>query len=125
MSTITCGRHPAKARSIYRLALRIADYAKSIGLQLRILRRSRSAGSKSCYLTFFDSDGLRWIIRVSDHELTRKVPESAHHINFVAKDGATGFDRVVSALHRIVQGDLEWHDPYPVDMPGPEPEADE
>lgn len=122
MSTfrITCGQWPAPSGSTYRLALRIADYAKSIGMSLRILRRSRSAGSKSCYLTLVDEDNLPWIVRVSDHRRSDKTPESAHHIDYVSKDGQSGFEQVVSVLHRIVQGDFEWHDTHPETLSEPE-----
>lgn len=105
---LVIGSGLAAPGAIFRLAVRLADHARSVGMILKSLRRSRQSESDSCYMTFDDHRGRRWIIRVSNHRLPLHHSYEIPHFDFVSIDGVSGFASACTTVAVLARGDYPW-----------------
>jgi len=105
---LVVGSGHAAPGAVFRLAVRLADHAKSQDMRLISIRRSKQVVSDSCYITLDDSRGRRWIIRVSDHRLPLHHSFEIPHFDFVSIDGASGFDSACTTVSILARGSYPW-----------------
>lgn len=105
---LVMGSGDAPAGAVFRLAVRLANHAKGLGMQLIAIRRSREDVSDSCYLTLDDSRGRRWIIRVSNHRMPTHHSHEIPHFDFVSIDGVAGFDSACVTIGVLSRGEFPW-----------------
>lgn len=108
MDELASGQGPAPAGSIYRLALAVADDARSRGWRLKRLARARSGSSPSCYLSMVDVAGREWLIRVSDHLRQSHSKWPRPHLSFVSRDGVSGRDLATGWMEAVENGLVRW-----------------
>lgn len=92
------------------LAVALRDYARSRGLTIGRLERSRAKASGSLYLMMVGPDGRRWILRISNHRRPRRTGHAIPHIDLVSLDGTSGFDVGCTLIDRMIAGALPWFD---------------
>lgn len=95
---------------VRRLVLLLRDHAVSLGFTPRGIEHSRVRGSGSCYLSFDDAHGRRWIMRVASHLPPRQTGREKPHVELVSWDGSSGAEVGKTLLNRIVAGEIGWFD---------------
>lgn len=95
---------------VRRLVLLLRDHAVSLGFTPRGIEHSRVRGSGSCYLSFDDARGRRWIMRVANHLPPRQTGREKPHIELVSWDGTSGELAGKALLDRVAAGLVEWFD---------------
>lgn len=105
---LVIGTGVAAPGAIFRLAVRLADHARSVGMTLITLRCSRQSESDSCYMNFDDQRGRRWIIRVSNHRLPLHHSYEIPHFDFVSIDAVSGFASACTTVAVLARGDYPW-----------------
>lgn len=106
--SILAGRSPAQPGAHFCLAIRLFDHVRTMGFSQVALACSTVAGSLSRYLSFHDSQGHRWKIRISNHRMP--VRAEAPHLDLVSFDGHSGFDEATAWIARCAAGELSWFD---------------
>jgi hypothetical protein len=93
------------------LAIRIADFARRLGMTVGTVKASRCATSPSRYVNVRDARGRPWIIRVSNHRKPDFTGHETPHFDLVSIDGIAGYDEACRVLGRIQAGGIDWFDP--------------
>lgn len=93
------------------LAIRLADFARKLGMAVGSVQASRVTSSPSRYLTVRDRNGRPWIIRVSNHRKPDCTGHATPHLDLVSIDGQAGYDEACRVLGRIQAGGIDWFDP--------------
>lgn len=96
--------------ALFAFAVRLADHARELGLRLHSIRRSRQAGSLSCYIALHDQGTRLWIVRVSDHRWPASARFPQPHLDIVTPDGDRGFRPACRSLALMANGTMPWHD---------------
>ena len=105
---LVVGHGVGTAADVHQLAARIANHARTRGLALIRLSRSRDPNSASCYLELRDAAGRQWLIRVSNHHRPRSTRHPVPHFDLTALDGTSGFDEACAYVDRIAAREIAW-----------------
>lgn len=105
---VITGQPPAAHGAHAELMGRIFDYARKLGFRHCRVQSSRIRGSMSYYLSFDDSAGRPWRLRVSDHR--RPMRAGCPHFDLVSRDGICGLVKAAAWLDRCAAGEVDWFD---------------
>lgn len=95
---------------LMRLAIRLADHARSRGMALASIRRSKDRSSPSCYIALQDATARLWIVRVSNHRRPHETSFPIPHFDLVTVNDEAGFTSACSTIDQMASGAMHWHD---------------
>lgn len=95
---------------LMRLAVRLADHARSRGMALVSIRRSKDRRSPSCYIALQDRLSRLWIVRVSNHRRPLETPFPTPHFDLVTASDEAGFTSACGKIDHMADGTMHWHD---------------
>jgi len=95
---------------VMRLAVRLADHARSRGMTLASIRRSKDRRSPSCYIALQDAMARLWIVRVSNHRRPHETSFPTPHFDLVTINDEAGFASACGTIDQMASGAMHWHD---------------
>lgn len=113
LDRITAGEPHARAapEQLGAMAARLCAHARGLGFRIIALTSSRTRHSGSRILTLADPVGRAWLIRVGAGPCPERSGNEEPHLDFVCRDGVSGFPRAAGFLDRIASGEVEWRKP--------------
>ena len=93
------------------LVFDLVSHARSQGMRLKKLRRSKTKISHSAYIALLDKDDREWLIRVSDHYRPHDIDHAYPHFDYISRDGRSGFASACGTVSLMAAGKYPWHDP--------------
>lgn len=99
------------------MACRVADHARSCGLQLVCVSASLSAQSDTRYIFLRDVQDRSWMLRIAGHHSPARA--SRAHFDLITLDGVAGESQLLGFVERIARGEINWFDSEQTASPVP------
>lgn len=93
------------------MTARLGEHARHLGFRVISLRASRIKASCTHHLALQDPAGRPWTVRISGVGLPHRTGHEEPHLDFVCRDGVSGFGRAAAFLDAIASGEIEWRKP--------------
>jgi hypothetical protein len=105
---LVIGEGPCPKNAALEMIGRLATHARSVGLTVVKVIRSKTIKSNSHYLLLRDGAQRDWVVRVADHHAPLRA--AIANVDLVTRDGTRGQDWAEDCISAIAVGAVDWFD---------------